>query len=193
MEGLDGGVIAPLPPRREVAAGAERSGLRLARVAGRPPEREAALAFAVADLALVALGAERVVATAAAALAGVAAAAVAASWVAAAVAAAGRALGTTVPLTGTAPGVGETPGTAGAGLLAPGPAAGAGPAAATETFEPDGVAGDGAAAERLVRGERLAMAGRGRGEGSGGWRCWGAGDPGFEVERALSRRVPRSR
>jgi hypothetical protein len=172
-----------------VAAGAERSGLRLARVAGRPPEREAALAFAVADLALVALGAERVVATAATALAGVAA-----SWVAAAVAAAGRALGAAVPLTGTAPGIGETSGTAGAGLVAPGPAAGAVPAAAVPgRFEPDGVAGDGAAAERLVRGERLAMAWRGRGEGSGGWRCWGAGDPRFEVERVLSRPVPRSR
>lgn len=191
---MDGGVIAPLPPRRVVAAGAERSGLRLARVAGRPPEREAALAFAVADLALVALGAERVVATAATALAGVAAAGVAASWVAAAVAAAGRALGAAVPLTGTAPGIGETSGTAGAGLVAPGPAAGAVPdAAVAGRFEPDGVAGDGAAAERLVRGERLAMAWRGRGEGSGGWRCWGAGDPRFEVERVLSRPVPRSR
>lgn len=57
--------------------------------------------------------------------------------------------------------------------MALGPAAGAGPAAATGSFDPDGVAGDGEAAERLVLGERLAMAWSGRGDGDGGWKCWG--------------------
>jgi len=62
VEGLDGGVVTPAPPRREIAAGAERTGLRFARVAGRPVERLAVLAFAVADTALVALVADRVAA-----------------------------------------------------------------------------------------------------------------------------------